>query len=69
MLNSKTIEQSQNFNYLRCDIPFNYHNDLGQKIQTFEYARGTIQPTLRNKIRENTMLKYHEVMAVSVFDV
>jgi hypothetical protein len=33
MLNNKTIEQIQNFNYLGYDISFSYDNDLRQHIQ------------------------------------
>jgi hypothetical protein len=31
ILNNKTIEQVQSFNYLGCDISFNFDRDLNQK--------------------------------------
>jgi hypothetical protein len=32
ILNNKTIQQVQSFNYLGCDISFNYNRDLSQKV-------------------------------------
>jgi hypothetical protein len=64
ILNNKTIEQVQSFNYLGCDISFNYDRHVSQKIYKFQYACGTIKRTLRNKTRKDTILKFYKVMAV-----
>jgi hypothetical protein len=67
ILNNKTIEQVQSFNYLGCDISFSYNKNLSQKVYIFQYACGTIKRTLRNKTRKDTMLKFYKVMAVSAY--
>jgi hypothetical protein len=55
LLSNKTIAQIQNFNYLGCDIFFNYDNDLRQKIHKFQYACVTIKRILRNKTRKESV--------------
>jgi hypothetical protein len=62
ILNNKTIDQVQSFNFLGFDIFFNYDRDLSQKIYKLQYACGTIKRTLRTKTRrynvEVPMLMY-----------
>jgi hypothetical protein len=36
ILNNKTIKQVQSFNYLGCNISFNYDRDLSQKVYKSE---------------------------------
>jgi hypothetical protein len=66
MINNNIIEQVKNFNYLGCDIQYNYDADLQNKLHKFQYMCGTIKQTLINKTRKDTQLKFYKVMAVSV---
>jgi hypothetical protein len=66
MINNKTIEQVKNFNYLGCDISYNYDDDLQNKLHKFQYICGTIKRTLINKTRKYTQLKFYKAMAVPV---
>jgi hypothetical protein len=47
ILNNKTTQQVQSFNYLGCDISFNYNRDLSQKVYKFKYACGIIKRTFK----------------------
>jgi hypothetical protein len=51
ILNSKIMEQFQNFNDLGCDLSFNYDDYLRQRYTNFNVCR-TIKIILRNKIVE-----------------
>jgi hypothetical protein len=66
MINNKIIEQVKNFNYLGCDIPYNYDDDLQNELHKFQYMCGAIKRTLINKTRKDTQLKFYKIMEVPV---
>lgn len=64
IIDDKVIEQVKHFNYLGCDITYEYSNDMKTKLQRFQHTCGTINKYLRNKTRKETLLKFYKVMAV-----
>jgi hypothetical protein len=64
VIDNKIIEQVSHFNYLGCDVSYNYDADLQIKLNKFQYMSGTIKHTLTNKTRKDTQLKFYKVMAV-----
>jgi hypothetical protein len=66
MIKNKIIEQVKNFNYLGCDISYNYDDDLQNKLHKFQYMCSTIKRTQIHKTRKDTLLKFYKVMAVPV---
>jgi hypothetical protein len=64
MIDNKIIEQESHFNYLGCDISWNYDADIQIKVNKLQYKCGTIKRTLTNKTRKDTQLEFYEVMAV-----
>jgi hypothetical protein len=57
MINNKITEQVKNFNYLDCDISYNYDDDLQNKSHKFKYMCGTIKRTLPEKIHSLNSIK------------
>ncbi|PSN39989.1 hypothetical protein C0J52_25074 [Blattella germanica] len=66
VLENKVIQQLKHFSYLGCDISYDYDEDINNKVAKFQGMCGTINRTLRNKIRKETQLKFHKVLAVPV---
>jgi hypothetical protein len=64
VLNNKPIEQVSHFRYLGCDISYERDNDLDHKIHRFQMICGTINRTLKQKVRKDTKLKLYKTMAV-----
>ena len=64
--NGKIVEQVQHFNYLGCEVTFNYEEDLRNKVHKFQNMCGTIKRTLKNKTQKETMLKFYKTMAVPI---
>jgi hypothetical protein len=65
VIDNKIIEQVSHFNYLGCDVSYNYDADLQIKLNKFQYMSGTIKRTITNKTRKDTQLKFYKVMAVA----
>jgi hypothetical protein len=64
VIDNKIMEQVSHFNYLGCDVSYNYDADLQIKLNKFQYMCGTIKRTLTNKTRKDTQLKFYKVMVV-----
>lgn len=47
IINSKPIEQVLHFNYLGCDISYNYDNDIDRKLNKYQSMCGTIRRTFK----------------------
>ena len=62
-LENKTSEQISHFNYLGRDASFEYHRDIKNKWDKFQYICETIRRTLRNS-RENTRKKIFKTLAI-----
>ena len=63
ILNDKTIEQVNCFNYLGCNISYNKNNDINNKLSKFNYICGTIKRSLK-KTSKLTKIKFYKVMAI-----
>lgn len=63
---NSTLEQVRHFNYLGCDLSYDYENDIDIKLHRFQQMCGTIRRTLSKKTRRETQLKMYKVMAVPV---
>lgn len=65
ILEGRSLEQVENFNYLGCDI--NTRNtsedDVNKKVSKFQMMCGTIHRTLKNKTRKDTRIKFYKTMA------
>lgn len=66
VLENKVIQQLKHFSYLGCDISYDYDEDINNKVSKFQGICGTINRTLRNKVRKETQLKFYKVLAVPV---
>ena len=44
-IDGKIVEQVQHFNYLGCEVTFNYEEDLRNKVHKFQNMCGTIKRT------------------------
>lgn len=64
IINNRCIEQVSHFNYLGSDVGYDKDYDVDNKICKFQRVCGTINRTFRNKIRNETKLKFYKVMAV-----
>ncbi|KAJ4447044.1 hypothetical protein ANN_09033 [Periplaneta americana] len=64
IVNGNILEQVSHFNYLGCDISFNYEKDIEKKVNRFQMICGTIGRTLGRKARKETQMKFYKVMAV-----
>ena len=64
MLNNKTLEQVNIFNYLGCNISYIQQNDPEIKLETFLRLIGTIKRSLLHKVQPETILKFYKTMAV-----
>jgi hypothetical protein len=64
VIDNKIMEHVSHFNYLGCDVSYNYDADLRIKLNKFQYMCGTIKRTLTNKTRKDTQLKFYKVMVV-----
>ena len=64
IINNRCIEQVNHFNYLGSDVGYDKDYDVDNKICKFQRVCGTINRTFRNKIRNETKLKFYKVMAV-----
>lgn len=64
IINTKTIEQVNNFNYLGFNVSYCQKNDINIKINRFQGMCGTIRRTLKNKTLRTTQLKFYKTMAV-----
>lgn len=64
VINEKSIEQVNNFNYLGFNISYCDKKDINIKIQKFQKLCGTIRRALRQKTRQDTQLKFYKTMAV-----
>ncbi|MGP1933354.1 MAG: hypothetical protein ACTS8P_01505 [Arsenophonus sp. NC-XBC3-MAG3] len=63
-MGNKIIEQVNEFKFLGCSIlPFE-EIDIKKKIVKFNKICGTIQRTLHNKVRKETMIRLYKNMAV-----
>lgn len=63
VLEGKTIEQINSFNYLGCNISYIKNEDIGNKINKFNHVCGVINRSLKNT-RKETKMKFYRVMAV-----
>jgi hypothetical protein len=52
------MDQVQNFNYLNCDISYNYDKDLEQKLSRFQQMCGTIQRIPNDNNLKATWIKF-----------
>lgn len=66
IIDNRPIEQVSHFNYLGCDVSYNYDNDITNKLHKYQYICGTIYRSLRNKVRPETILKFYKTMAAPV---
>ena len=66
VIENEVIEQVSHFNYLGCDLTYEYENEVQQKLHKFQYICGTLRKILRKKTRKETQLKFYRVMATPV---
>ena len=64
-MNTKTIEQVRDFNYLGCNISYCERKEVNNKVNKFQRMCGTISRTLKGKTQLSTHIKFYKVMAVS----
>lgn len=64
VLANEIIEQVNGFKYLGCWISYEQERDIEYKLNQFRHICGTIQRTLRNKTRKDTIIKFYKVLAV-----
>ena len=64
VLDNKTLEQVSHFRYLGCDISYDRERDIDEKINRFQMICGTINRSLKDKVRKETKLKLYKTMAV-----
>ena len=66
IIEDSILEQVSHFQYLGCDITYKHDQDVDKKIQKFQAVCGTIKRTFKNKVRQETQLRYYSVMALPV---
>lgn len=64
VIDNKSIEQVNNFNYLGFNVSYCQKNDINMKLNRFYNMCGTIRRTLKNKTLKSTQLKFYKTMAV-----
>lgn len=64
VLNNKTLEQVNIFNYLGCNISYIQQNDQEIKLEKFLRLIGTIKRSLLHKVQPETILKFYKTMAI-----
>jgi hypothetical protein len=63
-VNYNVDENGLNFNYIGCQLSSNRNSDIQNKLQRFNYMCGTVKHTLLHKSRQETILKFCELLAV-----
>lgn len=66
IVDDQPVEQVTSFVYLGCEISYSDDDDVKRKLHRFQYMCGTIRRTLRNKVRQETTMKFYKTMAVPV---
>ena len=66
VLNTKTIQQVRDFNYLGCNMSYCARKKANNKVNKFQRMCGTIGRTLKWKTQLSTYIKFSKVMAVPV---
>ena len=56
-INGRNLEQVTHFNYLENDIRYNKIHDADVKLCKLQAICGTINRTIRNKVRQDTKNK------------
>lgn len=63
VINGNIIDQVSHFNFLGCDISYEYENDVDNKLHKYQRMCGTIHRQLGNKTTRETKMKFYKVMA------
>ena len=67
VIDTKTIEQTQHFTYLGCDITCDYYHDAQNKLRKFQHISRTLIRTLKRKTIPDTQLTFYKAMAIPTF--
>jgi hypothetical protein len=62
--NGNIPKQVSNFNYLGCNLSYNYDGDVQTKQARFQVMCGTIRRVLGKQTRKATQLKFYKTMAI-----
>ena len=57
------------FNFVGCDITWEFANDIDLKIHRFQMMCGNIHRTLGNKARKDTKTKLYKIMVLSLIHI
>ena len=67
IINDEILEQVSQFNYLGCNISYQFSNDVEFKLAKFLQLTGTIKRTIFKKVRTETILKKYNTLVLPTF--
>ena len=67
IINDKTLEQVSPFNYLGCNISYQFSNDVESNLAKFLQLIVTINRTIFRKVITETILKIYDTLVLPTF--